>query len=80
MDSLTEARCGVGCRRLASLAIWWTPPREDTMKRFSALRWFDSAFVFVAMCGVFMWQWLTPEYRVLSPVRVKSRGGSRRSR
>jgi hypothetical protein len=40
------------------------------MNRSKALSWLDSAVVFAAMCGAFIWQWLTPEYRVLKPVRV----------
>ena len=40
------------------------------MNRSKALSWLDSAVVFAAMCGALIWQWLTPEYRVLEPVRV----------
>jgi hypothetical protein len=50
------------------------------MKRFEAPRWLDSAFVFLAMCGVFLWQLLTPEYNVLVPVRATSARRLRRSR
>lgn len=53
---------------------------EDTMKRFEAPRWLDSAFVFLAMGGVFLWQLLTPEYNVLVPVRATSARRLRRSR
>jgi hypothetical protein len=48
------------------------------MKRFRLWRWVDSALVFVAMGGVFFWQWLTPEYRVLKPARSRSNRRSRR--
>lgn len=50
------------------------------MKRVQALKWLDSAFVFVAMCGVFLWQLLAPEYNVLVPVRATSTRRLRRSR
>lgn len=50
------------------------------MERFTALRWLDLAFVFLAMCGVFIWQFLAPEERVLQPVRAASGRRSRRSR
>ena len=53
---------------------------EDTMKRFRVFRWFDSALVFIALSGAFVWQSLTPEYRVLKPVRVRATPRSRRSR
>ncbi len=50
------------------------------MKRFRVLRWFDSALGFMAQSGVFIWQWLTPEYRVLKPARLRTNLRSRRSR
>jgi hypothetical protein len=50
------------------------------MKRFTVLRCLDSAFAFVAMCGVFVWQRLTPAYRVLKPARFRANHRLRRSR
>ena len=42
------------------------------MTRSKPVRWFDSIFVFVGMGWAFIWQLLTPEYRVPVPVRAKS--------
>ena len=50
------------------------------MRGLRAWGWFDAGFVFVAACGVFVWQWFTPAYRVLKPVRVRPTFRSRRSR
>jgi len=50
------------------------------MKRSRALRWFDSALEFVARSGVFIWQGLTPGYRVLKPARDRATHRSQRSR
>jgi hypothetical protein len=36
------------------------------MSRSEALERLDWTVVFVAMCGLFLWQLLTPEYRVLT--------------
>ena len=55
-------------------------PEGDTMRRSKALKWLDSVFVFVAMSGVFIGQLLTPEYRVLRPVRARSGHRPRRFR
>jgi len=38
---------------------------ENTMSRSESLERLDWTVVFVAMCGVFLWQWLTPEHPVL---------------
>jgi hypothetical protein len=50
------------------------------MKRFTVLSFLDSALVFVAACGVFVWHWRTPEYRVLKPARFRANHRSRRWR
>ena len=50
------------------------------MKRSRALRWFDSVLELVARGGVFIWQGLTPGYRVLKPARNRANDRSRRSR
>ena len=41
------------------------------MRRAKVPRWFDWAFVFVAMCGAFVWQLVTPELGVMTPVRAR---------
>ncbi len=48
------------------------------MERFIALRWLDWTFVFMVLCAVFVWQFLTPEQTALRPVRTKSGRRSRR--
>jgi hypothetical protein len=50
------------------------------MKRSKALRWLKSAFTSVSQCGEFVWQFFTPEYRALVPVRARSDRHVSRSR
>jgi hypothetical protein len=41
------------------------------MTRSKPVRWFDSVFVCVGMAWAFIWQLVTPEYRVPVPVRAR---------